>query len=154
MFDIHDKIPKNPFDVLQVHGWFEYDADDLRINYVQAQRMLHPDRFKSREDKKRATSWSAAINEAYHILTTSILRAKALYEKRTRQPMPEVANDPEMLEFMMDLRESGADKIELYDLLSDCSADISDAFRSNNLDKVPYLIQKMIYLNRLIEGDN
>lgn len=152
MFDINATPPQNPFEVISLPATFDLDAEELRVAYIKSQQIFHPDRFVSSQDKKKASIWSEAANQAYKDLQNPITRAKILYQLLSGSEVNESSNDPALLELMMDLRESSDCAVKASKMLEACMVEISENFANQNYNYIPKIIHKMTYLNRLSQG--
>ncbi len=68
----------DPFRQFEIERSFDIDADRLRQSYLRLSGENHPDRFTDPLEQADAAERSAAINEAYRVLSDPESRAKAL----------------------------------------------------------------------------
>ncbi len=95
---------------LGVPAALDVDAAALDRAYFALQRQWHPDRFVSRppEERARASSEAASLNEAYRTLKDPLRRAFYMAE-RAGVEMPgdgKTIDDPELLMEAMEAREA------------------------------------------------
>ncbi len=91
---------------------FDISLDGLLTRYRDLQREFHPDRFasSSAQERRLSVQISARINEAYHVLSDPLLRAKYLLELLGHPPQANPARlDMEFLQNQIELREEWED---------------------------------------------
>ncbi len=95
------------FDLFGLTPAFELDVAELDRCYLDAVRLVHPDRFAaaSEHEQRAAVERAAALNDAYQILKSATRRA--LYLLNLQAPLDEEATvqDPEFLFQQMEWRE-------------------------------------------------
>lgn len=99
------------FAALGVPRAYALDRELLDARYRDLSRRLHPDRFARATARERMLSLQAAtsLNEAYRTLKDPVQRAEYLLELSGVKIGDNEPVDPELLEEMLDLRESGAE---------------------------------------------
>jgi len=102
----------NYFELFQLESVFDIDTETLKSNYQKLQRLTHPDKFANASDaqKRIVMQKNAQINDAFHVLSSPILRAEHLLTLRNFQLADANASmsDNEFLMTQMELRESMA----------------------------------------------
>ena len=145
---------------------FDVDAAELERRYFGFQRNLHPDRFaqKSARERAIAESQSASLNQAYETLNDPLSRAAYLLEIagiRSAATNAATVDDEELLSEAMENREAlmEAETLGAVDALTakamaaalGCLAELSDAFRRNELGTANRLATRMRYWRKLGE---
>ena len=107
------------FERLGVSDTFEQDLEELARQHRKLQRVFHPDRFASRDDRQRRLSLqhATALNDGYRVLKDPCRRADYMLGLRGMDMSDEgkqVKLEPAFLMDVMELREaieelSGAD---------------------------------------------
>src|SRR5690242_1322327 len=128
----------NYFVLLSLPQSFDLDLAALEAAYFAAQRQYHPDRFvsKSPEERAKAASLSADVNEAYKTLKHPLSRAKHLLALSGITVLDEANSakpDQALLAEIMELQEAIADgqKPNIRALIAECEKNLSSAFKNN-----------------------
>lgn len=109
-----EKLPVNVFKLFKIDQKFSISESRLRVEMLQLQRLLHPDRFFDQDQDSRAKSeyLSALVNESYETLRQPYKRAKYLLSLATGQSAEQIERrldglkmDASFLARMMDTRE-------------------------------------------------
>jgi molecular chaperone HscB len=145
---------------------FEVDLAELDRRYFGLQRNLHPDRFARRGAKERAIaeSQAASLNQAYDTLKEPLARAAYLLElvgRRSAAAHAATVNDAELLNEAMENREAlmeaadnaAIDRIarKAKDSAEACLAELSLAFRGNDIEGADRLATRLRYWQKLAE---
>ncbi len=97
----------DPFKTLEVPTTFDLEDAELHMKFIQASSLHHPDRHTDPVKQAEAAEKSAAINQAYAILSDPERRADALLQqlggpaKEDDKSLP-----PALLMEMMEVRET------------------------------------------------
>lgn len=154
----------NAFACLGLQPSFDLELPSLEKAYIQAQRMVHPDRFAqaSKQEKVYASQQSAATNDAYQSLKDPILRAQLLL-KLVGFSHPNIEHqtldDQELLMEVLELRENLAainsqaqlDHIQqhLTSLFDENVASMSGAFCNLDYARAGQLLNRLRYFSKL-----
>ncbi len=145
---------------------FEVDLVELDRRYFGLQRNLHPDRFARRGAKERAIaeSQAASLNQAYETLKEPLARAAYLLElagRRSATAHAATVNDAELLNEAMENREAlmeaeddaAIDRIarKAKDSAESCLAELSLAFRQDDIERADRLATRLRYWQKLAE---
>jgi molecular chaperone HscB len=145
---------------------FDVDLAELDRRYFGLQRNLHPDRFARRGAKERAVaeSQAASLNQAYETLKEPLARAAYLLElagQRSASAHAATVDDAELLNEAMENREAlmEAEDKGAIDALARkakengeaCLAELSLAFRNNDVGRADRLATRLRYWQKLAE---
>ena len=145
---------------------FEVDLAELDRRYFGLQRNLHPDRLARRGAKERAIaeSQAASLNQAYETLKEPLARAAYLLElagRRSAAAHAATVNDAELLNEAMENREAlmeaeddaAIDRIarKAKDSAEACLAQLSLAFRQDDIERADRLATRLRYWQKLAE---
>ncbi|EPQ60644.1 Co-chaperone Hsc20 [Gloeophyllum trabeum ATCC 11539] len=113
---------------------FSVDTASLRRNFLQAQRVCHPDTWSGqpREKKDLADHMSSLINEAYKTLLDPLRRTQYLLKLKGHETSEsDQLDDPELIMEVMEEREQLEEATE---------QDQVDEIKARNLDKIKELV--------------
>lgn len=145
---------------------YDLNACELDRVYFQWQRQLHPDRFATRTPRERAFSQSQAtsLNEAYETLKDPLRRGEYLLHLRRDGATPEgcnLVNDLDLLNEAMELREMLAEAGSVEEVralaaraaddIRACTAELSNAFATDDIDTASRLTTRLKYLRKLAD---
>jgi molecular chaperone HscB len=145
---------------------FEIDLAELDRRYFGLQRNLHPDRFARRTARERAIaeSQAASLNRAYETLKEPLARAAYLLELagcRSAAAHAATVDDAELLNEAMENREAlmEAEDSAAIALIAGkaragaetCLAELSLAFRRNDVERADRLATRLRYWQKLAE---
>ena len=98
----------NYFDLFDMDEMYEIDDEKLEKRYLELQQLFHPDKFLSFSEKEinYSTRFSSIINEAYHNLGNSYLRANLILKSQGFNVSDENKsfNDEDVLQEIMELQ--------------------------------------------------
>ena len=143
----------------------ELEPAALDKAYFALQRQWHPDRFvaKPSEERARASTEAAALNDAYRTLKDPLGRAVYLASlKGVEMPSDgKTIDDPELLMEALEARESlhEADKIEAVDRLATKAASelktglkgLQSLFLANDKPAIRKALLRLRYLDKFAE---
>ena len=99
----------NYFELFDLPSSFELDLNELRLKYLELQRIVHPDKFANASERERLLSVqkTAEINDGYSMLKSPITRAEHLLALADIELAHEhqTLKDPMFLMHQMELRE-------------------------------------------------
>jgi molecular chaperone HscB len=145
---------------------FDISEDELSRRYFGLQARLHPDRFATKSARERAISMAqaTALNQAYQTLRDPLARASYLLSlsgaaSATRSSG--TIDDPELLVESMERREELAAAESAEEVAgiaaraaadtSRCLADLSAAFKAQDLESASRLTLRLKYLTKLAD---
>ena len=103
----------DPFTLLGFDPSFKMDLEVLDHRYQECQLKFHPDRLAlaSPEEKKEGEAQALAVTQAYEALRYPISRLNTIFAILNLNAKDEMAQDSELLEEMMDVKEAIAECI-------------------------------------------
>ena len=143
----------------------ELDSPSLDKAYFALQRQWHPDRFvgKPAEERARASSEAAALNDAYRTLKDPLSRALYLAGLKGIE-LPgdgKTIDDPDLLTEVMDAREElqEASSVGEVDALAKFAredlekglADLTRLFQANDKKAIRKALLRLRYLDKFAE---
>lgn len=143
----------------------QFDAATLDKSYFALQRQWHPDRFvgKSAEERARASTEAAALNDAYRTLKEPLSRAIYMAGlKGVELPGDgKTIDDPDLLTEVMDAREElqEAESAAEVDALAKFAredlekglADLAGMFAANDKAAIKKTLLRLRYLDKFAE---
>lgn len=145
----------NYFTLFGLPQQFTQNAEIIQSRYYQLQQSMHPDQFvgKSLQEQEMALTYSAQINEAYHVLKDPFTRARYLLKLQGKFWADEMAVKPslpmELLMEQMALREE-LEALQSAPLPSSPSSEAPSnhtenwqAFKSKIADRLSTLLQQL-----------
>ena len=143
----------------------ELDSPSLDKAYFALQRQWHPDRFvgKPAEERARASSEAAALNDAYRTLKDPLSRALYLAGLKGIQLPGDgtTIDDPDLLTEVMDAREElqEASSVGEVDALAKFAredlekglADLTRLFQANDKKAIRKALLRLRYLDKFAE---
>lgn len=121
LFNIQDKM--NYFSLFSLPAKFDINLEMLEQKYQILQGITHPDKFAnaSMQEQRMYLQKNTEVNDAYHVLSSPILRGEHLLDVRNvpRASEQETIGDTEFLMQQMELREqlASARKPEEFEML-------------------------------------
>jgi molecular chaperone HscB len=155
----------NYFTLLGLEISYFIDKDILELKYFQKQKQVHPDNFKTEEEKIRAIKESADANDAYKFLSDDVERANhmlALQNIFVNKERNNTFNPSQaLLVEQMELREKASDiesgNENKAELLSHVAAEFEGAkkdfnqfYIAGNFSEAAQCAMKLRYLDKLI----
>ena len=146
----------NFFELLGIERNFEIDQEALYQNFLELQKLLHPDKLisKSHIEKLVAMEYAAKLNQAYETLKDNKKRAEYLLFLKNvfinRESDNNVKADPMMLNDILELSEDP--NIELIaSMKEECWRIFKENYSKENLEEAAQAMIKLQYLNKIIE---
>lgn len=158
----------NYFRLFNTEEQFQINQKYLKDKFRQLQSLLHPDKFsyKTEEEKLISKDYSSLLNRAYNTLLTPMARAEYLLKlKGQKVEESETVNNPKFLMEIMELNEkveeagTDVDKLKILDkenkeVLEQLSNEITQHFKTDDIEKAKEKITKMKYFNSVCDRIN
>lgn len=152
------------FNILGLPEFYVLSLNLLEENYLQRQRLVHPDKFvlKSKEEQKNAENHTALLNEAYRTLRSPFLRGRYLLERMAEQnDVPPTSLNPSFLMEIMEERERlesftkeeeiKASLIMVKERLALLEQELGQAFLGKNIGKASYILNQFPYVIQFLK---
>jgi molecular chaperone HscB len=161
---------KNYFELFGLPQDYLLDRAALADRYRELQRITHPDRYASADDRQRrlAVQGAARVNEAYEILKDPMLRARYLLSLlgMTMDEQGESTRDTAFLMEQMDMREeleAARNSADPYELIAALGCRIEQQIKTlvarmamhfeaatpEQLEQAREIVRKMQFLQKL-----
>ncbi|CAD6221209.1 GSCOCG00005090001-RA-CDS [Cotesia congregata] len=151
------------FEILGIERKFDLDMTDVRQKYKQLQNKLHPDKLlnKPKKDQQYLKDMSGLISNAYYTLLNPLHRGIYLLELNNLSvPEETVPIEPEFIMEIMERNEviddAGTDKDKIIkimkenrEILAILTNQLSEAFKTNDIEKARYFLVKMKYFTSI-----
>lgn len=155
---------QNYFQLLKLPETFDIDLAELEKNYFNFQIQYHPDRALNVEDRGELLAMSTKLNEAYENLKDDFKRAKALLtnmgvsfddeelkNKLNKKFLQAKLEEFEFIDNVQDTKELSEMLIAKYLEKKELISSLSDAFKSEELDRASKLAVSLRYVDNIIE---
>lgn len=146
----------NYFSLLKVKPSFDVDVEELKKNFTNLQRVLHPDKFATatQEEQDQSSELSSRVNQAFKTLQDPHQRGLYLLSLKGVEVKEDESDSDlrgDFLEEVMDMnervaeaREGETDKLlrlrqEVNEILKSLESDISTAFKRKEADNLENL---------------
>lgn len=155
------------FELFRFKVAFDIDKKILDQNFYKLQRVFHPDKYINKSDSDlvdSSTVYSSFINNGYKTLSDDFERAKYILELKGYKALAkeETITDPELLEFIMETRESidnclSTIELEMHKSIIENKRvqlikEIETLFKEEKYKLVESLVTKLKYHNRILEA--
>lgn len=111
--ELKERFNQNYFELFKLPLSYDIDAIELKSNYLELQKIYHPDKFvdASPELKTLVLSLSSHINQAYNVLISPLLRG--LYLLKLNNIELDLAKDTQLSSEFILLQMEFHDKIDM-----------------------------------------
>lgn len=160
----------NFFEVFGLSPVFDLDLEHVGERYREMQRQYHPDRFVNEDSavRRQAIQLAAHVNQAHDTLKDPLQRARYLLSMISTEDDGEhvTSADPGFLMTQMELRERLEELASASDPLAEADslkrelkqdieliyAQLSDRFKSNEVEKAKELVVRLQFFHRLLDS--